>query len=64
MRDLFKITVSDMPLEKRKKAIDIISRAIVAEFGKRVIIVRDGEFSHDAIIDITPSTNVFIICEN
>lgn len=58
-----KIHIDAMPLEKRTKAISIISKALVLEYGKKVLIVRDGEYTPEALLDIPPSTHVFIISE-
>lgn len=64
MRELYKITLSGMPLDKQIKAVDIISEALVEKFNRKVIVVHESQYTNGALEDIPSSTSVFIIGDN
>lgn len=62
MRKTFKICVSGMEPLERSKAIEIMSRALVAEYSKATIVTHDGNATDKAIDAIPTHVDVFIVC--
>ncbi len=62
MREIHKITLTDIGDVKRMKAIDVISAALVAQYHKNVMVIQEGHASASAIDALPPSVSVFLIC--
>ncbi len=62
MRQIHKITITDISIEKRAKAIDIISAALVAQYHRNVMVIQEGHSSESAIDLLPPNVSVFVIC--
>ena len=61
MRQVHRITITDISIEKRAKAIDIISAALVAQYHRNVMVIQEGHSSESAIDLLPPNVSVFVI---